>query len=345
MEPSAEEAAAKCVKPSSAGMDRLSALPDDVLVLILLRLLTPEAVRTSVLSRRWRRVWGLLPELCFSFAEPHGIRNALAASAVPLRYLLVGGLRGESAATWLLAAARRLAGKLALINMGRAGGQSEEGGAIELPCFDKATSISLDLGLLALSVPPAGVFARLTELSLTRVRFHRPCELGGAVSSPRCPCLQKFTVKNSRGLDNLAINSDSLKLVELIELRDLQQLTILVPVLQELIVVSCFSCDQTRQPVANISVPQLESLWWADAYDPSSVHLGKMENLKSLSTIFFVYGPEGFPENLSCLMLMSRVKVIESLTLGLAYPQVSSLQLLFRIVIVRIMFDLNAHIS
>ena len=44
-------------------------------------------------------------------------------------------------------------------------------------------------------------------------------------------------------------------------------------------------------------------------------------------------------------MLMSRVKVIESLTLGLAYPQVSSLQLLFRIVIVRIMFDLNAHIS
>ncbi|KAG2639574.1 hypothetical protein PVAP13_2KG002500 [Panicum virgatum] len=324
MEPSAEEAAAKCAKPSPAGEDSLSALPDDVLVLILLRLPTRDAVRTSVLSRRWRRVWGLLPELRFSFTEPHGIRGALAASAVPLRYLLVGGLRGapaESIATWLPAAARCLTGELTLIDMGSAGGESEERGVLELPCFDKATSISLDLGLLALSVAPAGVFARLTELSLIRVRFHGPCELGRAVSSPRCPCLQKLTVKDSRGLDNLAINSESLKLVELRQLRGLRQLTIMAPVLQELIVVSCFSYDQTRQPVANISVPQLESLWWADAYDPSSVHLGKMENLKSLSTIFCVYGPEGFPQNLSCLMLMSRVKVIESLTLGLAYPQ------------------------
>jgi len=267
---------------------------------------------------------------------------------VPLRYLLVGGLRGapaESIATWLPAAARRLTGELTLIDMGSAGGESEERGVLELPCFDKATSISLDLGLLALSVAPAGVFARLTELSLIRVRFHGPCELGRAVSSPRCPCLQKLTVKDSRGLDNLAINSESLKLVELRQLRGLRQLTIMAPVLQELIVVSCFSYDQTRQPVANISVPQLESLWWADAYDPSSVHLGKMENLKSLSTIFFVYEPEGFPENLSCLMLMSRVKVIESLTLGLAYPQVSSLQLLFQIVIVRIMFPSNCPVS
>jgi hypothetical protein len=44
-------------------------------------------------------------------------------------------------------------------------------------------------------------------------------------------------------------------------------------------------------------------------------------------------------------MLMSRVKVIESLTLGLAYPQVSSLQLLFHIVIVRIMFPSNCPVS
>ncbi|KAG2631749.1 hypothetical protein PVAP13_2NG044600, partial [Panicum virgatum] len=285
--------AAKCAKPSLAGEDRLSALPDDVLVLIRLRLRTPEVVRTSVLSRRWRSVWGLLPELRFSDPEPHGLRGALSASAVSLRYLLVCWLRGapaESIANWLPAAARRLTGELALVDMGRAGGESEERGTLDLPCFDKATSISLDLGFLGLSMPAAGVFARLTDLTLSGIRFHGPCELGSTVSSLRCPCLQKLTVHDSYGLDNLTINSGSLKL-----------LTVVAPVLQELSV--------------------LESLNWVGAYDPSSVRIGKMESLKSLTTIFLVYGAEGFILNPACLMLMSRVKVIESLTLGLCHPQ------------------------
>ena len=156
---------------------------------------------------------------------------------MPLRYLLVWWLRGapaESIANWLPAAARRLTGELTLIDISRAGGESEERGALDLPCFDKATSISLDLGFLGLSMPAAGVFARLTELSLIRVRFHGPCELGSTVSSPRCPCLQKLTVHDSYGLDNLTINSGSLKLVELVQLRGLWQLTVVAPVLQEL---------------------------------------------------------------------------------------------------------------
>ena len=71
------------------------------------------------------------------------------------------------------------------------------------------------------------------------------------------------------------------------------------------------------------------------------MHLGKIEDLKSLTTIFSVYGPEGIPQNLACLMFMSCVKVIETLTLTLGYPQVSSLWLLLQTVIVRIMFDLD----
>ena len=113
------------------------------------------------------------------------------------------------------------------------------------------------------------------------------------------------------------------------QLQGLWQLTVVAPVLQDLSVVRCFLCYQTRQPIVNISVPQLESLNWVGAYDPSSVRIGKMESLKSLTTIFLVYGAEGFTLNPACLMLMSRVKVIESLTLGLCHPQVSSLQLLF----------------
>ncbi|CAL5091955.1 unnamed protein product [Urochloa decumbens] len=310
----------------AAGEDRLSALPDDVLVIILLRLRTPDAARTSLLARRWRRVWRLLPELTFPFfPEPRGFRDALDASAVPLRYLFVGGVHGASAASvadWLPAAARRVAGKLTVVDMGR--GRSGNGygggvrGAIELPCFEKATSISLDLRSLSLSVPPAGVFTRLTELFLRGVRFHGPCELGKAVSSPRCPCLQKLTVQDARELHNLAIHSDSLKVVLLEELRGLRQLTVTAPVLEELSVVQCFFYDRTQQPVANISVPQLKSLRWVDAYDPSSVHLDKVDQLKSLRTIFLVYGLESF--NRACLVLMSRFKVVESVTLALAYP-------------------------
>ncbi|CAN6330745.1 unnamed protein product [Urochloa humidicola] len=134
MEQGGEEAAAKRAKPS-AGEDRLSALPDDVLVLILLRLRTLDAARTSLLARRWRRVWGLLPVLSFPFfPEPRGFRDTLDASAVPLRCLFVGGVQGAPAASmadWLPAAARRVAGELTVVDMGRARSANEDGGGEE----------------------------------------------------------------------------------------------------------------------------------------------------------------------------------------------------------------------
>ncbi|CAL5091910.1 unnamed protein product [Urochloa decumbens] len=330
-----EEAAAKRAKRSSgaAGEDRLSALPDDVLVLILLRLRTLEAARTSVLARRWRGVWALLPELQLPvFPEPRGFSDALAASTVPLRCLFVGGRRGAPAASvsdWLPAAAPRVAGELTVVDIGRessangggGGEEAEESGAIELPCFEKATSISFHFHLrsVGLSMPPAGVFARLTDLYLNGVWFIGACDLGEAVSSARCPCLQKLTLQDALELHNLVIHSDSLKVLLLWKLRGLQQLSVMAPVLEELSVVKCFVCDQTQHPVASISAPQLKLLKWVDTYDPSSVHLGEMEQLKSLSTIFAVYGQEML--NHACLKFMSCVKVIESLTLVLAYMQ------------------------
>ncbi|KAK3135150.1 hypothetical protein QOZ80_5BG0415190 [Eleusine coracana subsp. coracana] len=231
MEQSGGEVAAKRVSDNDAsagGEDCLSALPDEVLVLILLCLYIKDAVWTSVLSRRWRRIWTLLPVLRFGIVrDSRYLSSALFASEVPLRNLHVTDRNAspESLATWLPTATRRVSGKLVLVNFASerraADGELEEsqGGTFELPCFETATLIGLSLGFLGLSVLPAGVFARLTELSLGDVRFHGPGDLGDVVSSPRCPCLQKLSIDNVRLLDSITINSESLQLLRFEESR------------------------------------------------------------------------------------------------------------------------------
>ncbi|XP_039775950.1 putative F-box/FBD/LRR-repeat protein At3g49030 isoform X3 [Panicum virgatum] len=130
---------------AAAGEDRLSALPNDVHV--LLKLTTRAAARTSVLARSWRRVWALLPTLSFDeTADPGRLRDALDGHEVPVRSLLVGanGAAAESLGAWLPAAARRVSGDLSLYSYVRVSEEEEDDeapqrGVFVLPCFDKAT--------------------------------------------------------------------------------------------------------------------------------------------------------------------------------------------------------------
>ncbi|KAL6647707.1 hypothetical protein ACP70R_015144 [Stipagrostis hirtigluma subsp. patula] len=332
MEPSGGAIAVKRAKPSDdgagAGEDLLGKLPDDILVLILRHLDTAAAGQTSVLSRRWRRVWALLPELRFtSSLKPHLIASALVNHEAALRCLLVDTLDAAPASvTELLAAAvPRLSGRLVFqnrvpgMNAGD-GGEEEarEGGAFELPCLEKATSVYLDLGFLGLAVPPAGVFARLKKLYLTLVRLHGPCELGDAVSSARCPCLERLSVSHTTGLRNLVIHSESLLTVVLGFMDGLRELTIIAPALQEL---ELFCCFGKYQPVANISTPQLVSVVWRDTYDPSSVQFGSLGQLQDLSTsVFCIYGRNDSRRNRSFLWFLERFQVLRNLQITLLYP-------------------------
>jgi hypothetical protein len=105
----------------------------------------------------------------------------------------------ESMAAWLPVAARRLSGDLELINTVEKEWTEEEA-ALELPCFEDATSIRLELGYSPrLALPPLGVFTRLVELFLSYIDLQGPCMLGDAVSSPRCPKLRKLTVHHAWG--------------------------------------------------------------------------------------------------------------------------------------------------
>ncbi|CAL4981981.1 unnamed protein product [Urochloa decumbens] len=156
--------AAKREKISSSGAgaaaeDRLSALPDDVLVLILLHLdTTAGAARTSVLSRRWRHLWARLPVLRFHLApDGHRIREVLGAHDLrpPLRWISVTSEDSapDSLGAWLPEAARCLSGYLVYTNMVPRVDEEEEEedqvgerGAVQLPCFENASGINLNLG-------------------------------------------------------------------------------------------------------------------------------------------------------------------------------------------------------
>ncbi|KAG2640528.1 uncharacterized protein LOC120664763 isoform X1 [Panicum virgatum] len=298
--------------------DLISALPDDVLLSVLLRL--PSAARTSVLSRRWRRLWARLPELRFPHpTDPLALarsRAALAALAGPalrlLRVVAYDADPGDAAAVLRLAAAR-LAREVSIRNVvpecrkravvARAGARA----AVVLPCFDRAELLLLCLGYLRLVMPLSGVFAKLTVLYLSDVRFEDACDLGDALSTARCPSLRKLVIHNAQGLSNLAICSESLS-VDLRNLEGLQQLTVVAPMLRELIIINCFLM---RQPVAGISAPVLEKLWWSDVYDPSSVQLGELAQLRMLVTCCFAgYGLFENMQNCVTVLLLQHFQKI-----------------------------------
>ncbi|KAJ4759951.1 hypothetical protein LUZ62_070326 [Rhynchospora pubera] len=50
-------------------IDRLSSLPDDILIHILSFLRTREAVQTCILSKRWRNTWASVPVLNFHVSD------------------------------------------------------------------------------------------------------------------------------------------------------------------------------------------------------------------------------------------------------------------------------------
>ncbi|KAL6893452.1 hypothetical protein ACP4OV_007550 [Aristida adscensionis] len=286
------------------GEDRLSALPDDVLVLILLRLGTPAAARTSVLARRWRRVWALLPELSFHVGpDGHRIRAVLdgpgAGEAPALRRVSViaEDAAPDALAAWLPAAGSRLSGELVYQNTAPENCE-QDGGAVPLPSFRNATAIDLDLGFLGLALPSSGAFSRLTELRLSHVRLRGLGELGDAISSPLCP-----------------------------NLRTLSLLTIDAPALKEMSVFNCFALNQ---PFADVSAPQLVSLDWTDPYNPSSVHLGNLGQLQELSTNLIVaFGQPGSTSNRDFLMLIKQFQVLHNLRIPISYPEdISNLQYL-----------------
>ncbi|PVH63581.1 hypothetical protein PAHAL_2G060400 [Panicum hallii] len=267
--------------------DLISALPEDVLL----------------------SLWFPHPADPLALARSRAALAARAAGPPALRLLRVVAYDadpGDAAAVLRLAAAR-LTRAVFIRNVvpecrkkavvARAGARA----AVVLPCFDRTEQLILCLGYLRLVMPLSGAFAKLTVLHLANVRFQGACDLGDVLSTARCASLRKL----------------SLLSVDLCNLEGLQQLTVVAPMLRELFIVSCFFM---RQPVADISAPVLENLRWSDVYDPRSVQLGELAQLRILVTCCFAgYGLFEYMKNCGTVLLLQHFQKIAFLGM-LIYP-------------------------
>ncbi|XP_037467444.1 F-box/LRR-repeat protein At3g03360-like [Triticum dicoccoides] len=229
----------------SSGQDRISALPDDLLRLVLARIgYARAAARTSVLSRRWRGL--LLPGLVLRGVAFHKLEAALGRVSPELR---------ASRVSSLLRAAVRLAPEEFVLALPVESTRNTYD--VELPSFHRATSIVLDV-LFFFKVPAGVEFPVLETLSLTG------CMVDLNALLPCCPCLRVLRIKLTKfwtkGMD-LTVHSASLQEL-VVKNKWMRNVDIVAPSLKQLTMSMISYIDK------NISVmaPMMEKVSWQCLY-------------------------------------------------------------------------------
>nr|CAB3466346.1 unnamed protein product [Digitaria exilis] len=249
-----------------SGEDLISGLPDELLHGILVRLRCARAAsRTSVLSRRWRRVWTHLPELHLDdpASSPDTVDGALAGYLAPDLWRLSISPAADldyrvlawRAAPWLRFAAERVVGELRLRYVSSRPRRLNPEADLELPACGRAQAITLFLGVeWRLRPRPGGLFSALAALTIRGARIE-----GGELSNlvcTQCPHLSYLDLFVSLvGASNVTIRSDSLRALRFGILNShgqAQQLELVGPRLEKLIL-----SDSIQ---AHISAPKLAEL-------------------------------------------------------------------------------------
>uniref|UniRef100_M8C2U4 Uncharacterized protein n=1 Tax=Aegilops tauschii TaxID=37682 RepID=M8C2U4_AEGTA len=202
---------------SAGGADRISTLPDDLLLLVLAHLrCVRAAARASVLSRRWRDLWTRLPSLVFRdvvfpSVEPVLARVISSASSVSLldiclreRPFSVRAAEPCVSVASLLRATAQLSPVQLILAIPVCVAMLYE--RVELPCFQRAKSISLSSSI-SLQPPATGeLFPALTTLVLSGCSS----DVGALVL--RCPRLRvlRYTLPGGWRF-GITVNSASLR--------------------------------------------------------------------------------------------------------------------------------------
>ncbi|CAL5086698.1 unnamed protein product [Urochloa decumbens] len=257
------------------GVDRISGLPDELLLDVLALLgCVLEAARTSVLARGWRRLWTRLPgNLNFSVADPadpvNGARAKFHRNDRGLFISVGAKIPAPSLTSVLRVAAQIEPAGLQLMMLIRDG----------LPCFERAAWIEMSIyDQLNFTLPPAGVFASLEYLNL----WICTADVAGLLA--RCPRLRHLKLFGSWRVNTLAIHSASLEelmlgILEKGDYRTLRHVDIVTPVLKKFERQWCgpeeFTISYSMPVVEEISILH---------YGPSSpVGLGQKWRLESLT--------------------------------------------------------------
>ncbi|RCV06308.1 hypothetical protein SETIT_1G152800v2 [Setaria italica] len=247
--PAATDAPLSGAVPARApdGVDRISSLPAGTLRDIVSRLPVKDAARTTVLSKRWRRVWHttplvlvdahLLPSapigtsrsrpFCLRadprdlFGGPRGLPDAvstvLAAHPGPFRCVYLTGTPMEThrdeLAFWLQHLAAKAVQELFFINRART---MDNDAHLPATLFRCTSLTKLYIGFWwfpeTATLPRTVAFPYLRELGLFSLIMK---EEDLAFLLNRCPVLEKLLIDGSRWPVCLRIRSHSLRLVEM----------------------------------------------------------------------------------------------------------------------------------
>ncbi|CAL4893082.1 unnamed protein product [Urochloa decumbens] len=247
--------------------DRISSLPDDLLIAVLASLCdVEEAARTSVLARRWRGLWTQLPRLSFDCVRLDALEASLAQVTRPaLDFLAIDLiLDGEAdgrVSSLLHDIAERLAPKkLAITFDDHVQGYED----VTLPCFRTTTYLDLCPNDVCFALPPAGSkFEALTTLILDTFTI----DLGNLL--PMCPSLLYLDLTDFFGDETLAVYSPSLEKLSVVVREGFTSyscIDISAPLLKE----ASFNMELVPE-LFSISAPMLKQIYCRFTYEEENV--------------------------------------------------------------------------
>ncbi|KAG7564969.1 Glutamyl-tRNA reductase N-terminal domain superfamily [Arabidopsis suecica] len=192
--------------------DRISELPDDLLLQILSYIPTENAIATSVLSKRWRSLWKMVPNLKFDLkfdpkieSKYHqtfsdNVYRSLTLHKAPvlesLHLNIIRGTDGLNIGMWIATAFARHVRKLVLISFFDVGNEQ-----VIFPCvlFSNDTLEILKIQNILLDLPSPVCFKSLRELHLYRVKFKDEESVSNLLGG--CPCLEDLVVHRDSNVD------------------------------------------------------------------------------------------------------------------------------------------------